>query len=157
MNKLLVYSTLIVVGLALLLVVAGRIGLLTGKRPADLGLQGGRLKPAPSTPNAVSSQADAGYHTIAPLAYTGDGRAAFARAVALVRAIPGATIVTEAPGYIHAECETRLLRFVDDLELALDETNGVIHVRSASRIGHGDLGANRARVEALRTAFAASR
>jgi uncharacterized protein (DUF1499 family) len=32
----------------------------------------------------------------------------------------------------------------------------VIHVRSASRIGHGDRGVNRARVEAIRAAFNAA-
>jgi hypothetical protein len=45
---------------------------------------------------------------------------------------------------------------LDDVEFSLDEATGVIHVRSASRIGHGDRGVNRARVEAIRSAFMAS-
>ena len=45
--------------------------------------------------------------------------------------------------------------FVDDLELQVDPTARVIHVRSASRLGHRDFGVNRARVESLRAAFAA--
>ena len=46
-----------------------------------------------------------------------------------------------------------LLRFRDDLELQLDATAGVIHLRSCSRVGRSDLGTNRRRVEAIRGAF----
>jgi len=44
--------------------------------------------------------------------------------------------------------------FVDDLELQLRPQDALIAVRSASRLGYGDLGANRRRVEALRAALA---
>ena len=40
--------------------------------------------------------------------------------------------------------------FVDDVEIRLDESTGKIHIRSASREGYGDLGANRKRIEAIR-------
>ncbi len=43
--------------------------LIPGKRPSDLGVKNGRLKPAPRSPNAVSSQADDVAHKIAPLTY----------------------------------------------------------------------------------------
>jgi uncharacterized protein (DUF1499 family) len=42
------------------------------------------------------------------------------------------------------------MRFVDDVEFLLDEGKSVIHVRSASRVGHSDLGVNRKRIEAIR-------
>jgi len=42
---------------------------------------------------------------------------------------------------------------VDDVEFWLDPVGGVIHVRSASRVGQSDFGANRARIEALRAKF----
>ena len=59
--------------------------------------------------------------------------------------------ITEATStYIHAEFTSLVFRFVDDLELLLDSEAGVIHVRSASRVGRSDLGANRRRVEDLR-------
>ena len=54
------------------------------------------------------------------------------------------------------ELQTKLLKFVDDFEVWFDPTAGVVQVRSASRIGRKDLGVNRARVEALRAALAAS-
>ena len=58
------------------------------------------------------------------------------------------TVATDT--YLHAEFTSLLFRFVDDLELLVDDEAGVVHVRSATRIGASDLGANRRRVENLR-------
>ena len=138
---------------AALLMVAGQFGLLAGKRPFDLGVREGRLKPCPGSPNCVCSQAVAGPQRIAPLRYAGDGAAAFARLREIVARWPGAAVVREGEGYLHAEFATPWLRFVDDVELLLDAPAGVIHVRSASRLGYSDLGANRRRVEAIRARF----
>ena len=161
MMSLLKILFVVLAGLALALLVAGQAGMLRGAAPTDLGLKNGQLKPPANSPNSVSSQASLhanhpfrAYADIAPLAYAGDGAAAFARAVAIVKAMPGATLVRENPEYAYAQCQTRWLKFTDDLELALDKSARVIHVRSASRIGRGDLGVNRARVEAIRAAMA---
>ena len=149
-----------VVVLALAVVIAGRLGLLQGSAPADLGVRDGRLKPPSSSPNSVSSQAQ--LHPqhprheqaqIAPLRYTGDGAAAFARLQALVEATPGARVVKREADYLYATWTTSVLKFVDDVEFWLDPAGGVIQVRSASRLGESDLGANRARIEALRARF----
>ena len=166
MMSLLKIPVVIIVALGIALLVAGQTGMLRGAAPTDLGLKNGQLKPPANSPNSVSSQASLhashpfrAYADIAPLAYTGDGAAAlteFARAVAIVKAMPGTTVVNEKPGYVYAQCQTRWLKFTDDLELALDTSARVIHVRSASRIGRGDLGVNRARVEAIRAAMASS-
>jgi len=161
MMSLLKILLIVIVGLAVALLAAGQAGMLRGAAPIDLGLKNGQLKPPAHNPNSVSSQAALhashpfrAYADIAPLAYTGDGAAAFARAVAIVKSIPGTTMVEENSGYAYAQCQTRWLKFTDDLELALDESDRVIHVRSASRIGRGDLGVNRKRVEAIRAAMA---
>ncbi|MEC7418575.1 MAG: DUF1499 domain-containing protein, partial [Pseudomonadota bacterium] len=53
----------------------------------------------------------------------------------------------------RAEARTRLLRFVDDVEFELREEAGIIAVRSASRVGYSDLGANRRRIEKIRQAI----
>jgi uncharacterized protein (DUF1499 family) len=153
-------------GLALALVLgaigAGRLGLLQGRPPGDLGVHDGRLKAPSTTPNSVSSQAvlypdhpRSREAQIAPLAYEGDGAAAMARLAALVQATEGATLVERRADYLYATYTTPLMRFVDDVEFWLDPAAHVIHVRSASRIGHGDRGLNRARIEALRARFAA--
>ena len=129
---------------------------LFSNRPNDLGATDGRLAPCPDTPNCVSSQADAGSpRFVAPLSYTGDPAAAWGRLVAAVSDGIRATTVEQSDGYLRAECVTPLLRFVDDLECLLDADASLIHVRSASRVGRSDLGANRKRVERLRGEFRA--
>ena len=59
--------------------------------------------------------------------------------------------------YLWATFSSRVFRFVDDLELRMDAPARAIHVRSSSRIGRTDFGANRKRVETLRAGFAEAR
>jgi len=131
------------------------MGLFPGRRPDDIGVRGGRLKPVPSTPNAVSSQAPKGDdHAIEPLAYRGRSDVAMAALEGVISALPRTRIVVRSDDYLHAECASALLGFVDDLEFFLPPEGGVIHVRSASRLGHSDLGVNRRRVEEIRAQLA---
>ena len=51
--------------------------------------------------------------------------------------------------YLYAEFRSRLLGYVDDVELFFD--GQVLQVRSCSRLGRRDFGVNRERVEALRS------
>jgi len=142
-----------IVALLIGIVIGGQMGLFAGTRPPDLGVHQGRLKPAPSTPNCVNSQSTAGDSRIAPLAYTGDGKIALARLHALVAAMPAGKVIDFRGDYLYAEFTSKWLGFVDDVEFYLDEQARLIHVRSASRLGHGDHGVNRRRVEAIRTAL----
>jgi uncharacterized protein (DUF1499 family) len=153
--KWIVYAA---IGGALALLAAGQFGLLRGSVPSDLGVRDGKLKRPSKTPNSVSSQADlwpdhpqAGYARIAPLALRGDGPATMARLAELCKAQPGATIVTRMPDYLHVQFETKLLKFVDDVEFWFDPKAGVVQVRSASRVGRKDFTVNRQRVESLRS------
>jgi uncharacterized protein (DUF1499 family) len=142
------------------LVLAGQLGFLTGQAPADLGVHDGRLKPPSHTPNSVSSQADLypnhpqrAYASIAPLVFKGSADAAMLQLTALVKNTPRCKLVTQQADYLYAECSTTLLHFTDDVEFWLDTKAGVIQLRSASRLGNGDLGANRARMEKIRAQF----
>ncbi len=65
----------------------------------------------------------------------------------------GGKIEEEHDGYLWATFASRLFRFVDDVEFRMVSIDGIIHVRSASRVGYSDLGVNRRRVERLRTLF----
>ncbi|MCX7149240.1 MAG: DUF1499 domain-containing protein [Rhodocyclales bacterium] len=129
------------------------MGLFAGKRPTDLGVHEGRLKPAPPTPNCVNSQSTGGYSAIAPFAHAGDSKLALARLHAVVAAMPAAKIIDSRADYFYAEFASRWLGFVDDVEFYLDEKAAIIHVRSASRLGRKDFGVNRQRVEAIRAAL----
>jgi uncharacterized protein (DUF1499 family) len=111
-----------------------------------------RLKPVLKSPNCVSSRAPSEdrEHHVAPLAVPGDRDTAMERIKHLVLLMPRTRVQAEEPGYLHLVVTTRILRFKDDLELEWAE-DGRIDVRSASRVGRSDLGANRKRVEALRS------
>ena len=159
--KILWFLALLVVVLALVLIIAGQMGLLAGKAPSRLGVTDGRLKPPSSTPNSVSSQASLypdhpqqAYAAIAPLTFKGDGEAAIKQLAQVLTQMPRTVIVTQNADYLYAQSTTALLKFTDDVEFWLDKPNHVIQVRSSSRLGRKDFGVNRARVEAIRAAFA---
>ncbi|HUJ86302.1 MAG TPA: DUF1499 domain-containing protein [Burkholderiales bacterium] len=126
--------------------------MFAGKRPTNLGLHDGRLAPCRRSPNCVSSQADAAdtVHRVAPIPFKGAPVEAMAAVRRAVESMPRATVVRHEPDYLYAQFRSRLLGFVDDVEFAYDEKAGAIQVRSASRLGRRDFGANRARVEAIR-------
>ena len=73
------------------------MGLLSGKRPADLGVRNGNLKSPPSSPNAVSSQASGGYHQIAPISCKGSPEQAMKALEAIIESMPNARIVERKP------------------------------------------------------------
>ena len=127
-----------------------------GRRPENLGVDGARLAACPSSPNCVSSDADAGdsTHGVEPLTLATDAADAWRAAREAVAGMPRTKIESEAEGYLHAECTSALMGYVDDLELHLRADDGVIAVRSASRVGYGDMGVNRRRVETLRAELA---
>jgi uncharacterized protein (DUF1499 family) len=129
--------------------------LFAGRPPAVLGVRDGALAPCPDSPNCVSSRAADEAHAVASFACAEDPRAALGRLAGIISTRPGARIVTREPDYLHAEFESKMMGFVDDLELLVDPAARIIHVRSASRLGRRDFGVNRARVESLRAAFAA--
>ncbi len=70
--------------------------------------------------------------------------------------MPAVTIVEQKPDYLHAEAQTRWLKFVDDLEFWANPAGSTIELRSASRLGREDFGVNRQRIEAIRAAYLAA-
>ena len=141
----------------------GQAGLFQSTAPNDLGVRDGRLKPPSNTDNSVTSQAalcpdhpQRQYSDIAPLPLRGDGPATIAKIRGVVAAMDGAKIVKNNPDYLYAQYTTTLMKFVDDVEFWYDPTARVIQVRSASRVGKGDIGVNRKRIEAVRAALAAA-
>lgn len=151
-------AILLFVILPTITIIAGQAGLFNGKRPSDLGLRDGKLKaPLAESSNSISSQAALhphnDYHIIAPLTYQGDGKAAFIRLTNIVRKMNNTAVIIAEPTYLYTEFRSRLMKFTDDVEFALDEQAGVINMRSASRLGKHDFGTNRKRLEAIRVAF----
>jgi uncharacterized protein (DUF1499 family) len=120
------------------------------KRPP--GNKDDMLAPCPKSPNCVSSEDNAGSARIEPLAFAGPPEAAWECLKRAIQGIGGA-IEFESDGYIWAVFKTTVFRFIDDMEFRIDPKNPVVHLRSASRIGYYDFGANRRRTAALRQRF----
>ncbi len=121
-----------------------------GSPPSDLGISDGRLAPCPSSPNCVSSYADDD-HAVSPWPYKGSAEAAQKKLVNVLEATDNATIIANDAGYIRAEFESSLMGFVDDVEFVIGGQQ--VQMRSASRLGYSDLGANRNRINDLRAKF----
>lgn len=128
------------------------MGLFSGSRPANLGFNAGKFAPPGWKPNCVSSTVEKNdeKHFIEPLRYAGSSTNAWKKLVGIVKSSPRATVVSENANYLYAEFKSAGMGYVDDVEFALDDKAGVIHVRSGSRLGIRDLGVNRKRVEAIR-------
>jgi uncharacterized protein (DUF1499 family) len=139
-------------GIALHLALATGDTMFSGKRPSYLGLRDGRLASCRERLNCVSSDADPSdaQRYVAPIAFRGSAAEAIAAARRAIEGMERARVVREEANYLYAEFRSRLMGFVDDLELTYDASAGALQVRSASRLGRRDYGVNRARVEALR-------
>jgi len=72
---------------------------------------------------------------------------AFKKATKIVSESPRTKIVEQTNSYIHAEAKTKWRRYTDDLLLKAIPEEGIIQVRSESRVGIGDNGVNQRRVD----------
>lgn len=121
------------------------LGLKSQKGKAK-GLVNGKLAPPNNAPNcAVSENYDDEKHAVAPLSAT------LKQAKAAVIAT-GGVITSETGNYVSATYMSNIFKFVDDVELR-DSGQGIVHIRSASRVGYSDQGQNRKRVERIRAAL----
>jgi len=126
----------------------------SGERPPHLGSVNGRLAECPQTPNCVSSFAKDSEHQISPLQFSSTPEKLIGHLKTILHETEEARIITAGERYIYAEFTSKVFRFVDDVEFLLDPQTQTLHFRSASRIGHSDLGVNRKRIEILKAALA---
>ncbi|YCO03251.1 DUF1499 domain-containing protein [Vibrio sp. VNB-15] len=66
--------------------------------------------------------------------------------------LPGAKTAVKEGNYLRIECTSKIMRFVDDLELKIEGDQLI--VRSESRVGYSDFGVNRKRANQLRSLLA---
>ena len=104
------------------------------------------LEPCPRTPNCVSTQATDPAKWMEPIPFRGDLTASRERLLELLEDLPRVRVEQALDTYIHVVFTTPILRFKDDVVFAFDSEAGVIHFRSASRVGRSDWGANRKRM-----------
>ncbi|MBB1486082.1 DUF1499 domain-containing protein [Oceanospirillum sediminis] len=140
-------------GLFLLVISLSGLTGCINERP-QLGIIHHRLMPCQDTPNCVVSRKDTpDTHKIAPFSYRGEQDDAYRQLLNLLNQRKDAIVVEmEHAHYIRADFRTPVLGFIDDVEFFFKQP-GTIQIRSASRIGYYDFGANRKRMEALRKLF----
>ncbi|BAP13924.1 MAG: hypothetical protein AOY29_04570 [Alcanivorax borkumensis] len=107
------------------------------------------LAPCPDSPNCVSSLATQSDKRVDPLQVAADRESSLKKLETLLGSLPRVDYDVVGQSRIQARFTSRILRFVDDVTFYVRE-NGMVEVRSASRAGYWDLGANRRRVESLR-------
>ena len=112
-----------------------------------------KFSPCPDSPNCVSSQGVDNAHYIEPLQYAGSLVDARQQLIDMLESKKRVRLVKVETDYVHAEFRSRIFQFVDDVEFYFPPEESVIHVKSASQSGYYDFGANRRRVEWLRSAF----
>ncbi len=75
-----------------------------------------------------------------------DVDSSFDKAKEIIKNTKRTKIVEESENYIHAEATSRIMRYVDDLEIMSNPNESILQIRSESRLGIGDMGVNRKRV-----------
>ncbi len=142
LTKFFIVSIVMMLGLAMLSFNSGT--------PPALGVTEGRLVPCPESPNCVSTQTDSEAHRLAPVSWP----ASQGDALAKIKEVVGdnfarASLIDESSDYLRYEFRSLIFRFVDDVEFYFDQDARLIHFRSASRVGHSDLGANKSRMQKI--------
>ena len=128
----------------------GKVLALQSTKGSAPGVVDGKLASIGSKPNAVCSEAGtAEARAVEPF------KDASLDAVLTAINATGGKIVTQQKGYAAAVYTSKLLGYVDDVELRV--SGKTVHVRSASRVGYSDRGVNRARVEEIRTSLNAEK
>ncbi len=74
---------------------------------------------------------------------------AFKKAFVIISKTPRTKVVEKTDFLIHAEAQTRWMKYTDDLLVKALPNLGIIQVRSESRVGIGDNGVNKKRIKDL--------
>ena len=113
-----------------------------------------KFAPCPDSPNCVSTHDSDAEHAIEPYTYSGSATDAKAKLVEVLSAMQRSSFQKSEDNYIHVEFRSRIFRFVDDVEIFIDDAAKQIHFRAAARLGYSDMGVNRKRMEEIRQKFA---
>ena len=108
---------------------------------------GSELPPCGSLPNCVNSDSGNGGQAIEPLSAT---RAQWQELKAWIGEQDNWSVAQDQGDFLQFTAVTPTLRFRDDVQLLFQPEADLIQVRSSSRLGISDMGANRQRVEVLR-------
>ena len=132
-----------------------RIGLLAAiiflsgcSKPPIVPENSRSLSPCGNLPNCVNSQSGRGLQSTEPIKVNQEKWATLKEWISQQK---DWQITIEDETFIQAVVSTPLMKFKDDVQLLYLAESDLLHVRSSSRLGLSDLGANANRVEKLRT------
>jgi len=118
------------------------------------------LGDCPGTPNCQSSSASRASQRVEPIAFKGDASTIIQKTAALLTdstaGLTGVAVQTKHDGYLHATVRSGIMGYTDDVEILVDSEEQTLLVRSASRLGKSDLGANKKRVDLIRQMITAA-
>lgn len=132
-------AIVLVAGLILRLAVPGlsRNSVATGIVTSSEGVS--TLGPCPDTPNCA----------VDTFAVTKSANDAIEMLASVIYSQPGTGIVSQQQRYLHATFTSKIMGYIDDIEFLVSDDGKTVQVRSASRLGKSDLGANAKRLEKL--------
>lgn len=107
------------------------------------------LPPCPDRPNCVVSEGPQNRAFIEPFVMHDSPQLSWKPLKEIILSM-GGVIEKENNGYLACVFSSRIFRFKDDVMFRMDMKEGVIHVRSAARLGYYDFGVNRKRLEEIR-------
>ena len=78
-----------------------------------------------------------------------DSEKAFTEIIQILENTPRIKIIKKEKYYIHAIATSRIMKFVDDIEIKNLFQDNIFKVKSSSRLGFYDLGVNKRRIQTL--------
>ena len=120
----------------------------SGTKPGSIG----QFIDCPDKPNCVSSKSMFSAQMLSPLKYKGTKLEAKETLLKVLKSMPRTRVSTNTENFLHIEFTSKIFRFVDDVEFYFDKPE-MIHFRSASRVGHSDMGINRKRMGEISQLF----
>jgi len=79
-----------------------------------------------------------------------DSEKVFKELIQILENTPRLKIIKKEKFYIHAIATSRIMKFVDDIEVKNLNQENIFQVKSSSRLGIYDLGVNKRRIQTLR-------
>ena len=79
-----------------------------------------------------------------------DSEKAFIDLIEILENTPRLKIIDKEKNYIHAIATSRIMKFIDDIEIKNLNKDNIFQIKSSSRLGIYDLGVNKRRVQTLR-------
>lgn len=139
--------------LLLIFVIASSIYAPNNKIPVRVGLVNGMLSELKKTPNGIASQTIYDKKRVDALPMKSSSDATIAALISASQQTGKVKVSSQTEIYLHLVFTTKLMRFKDDVEFLIDIENNLVQVRSESRTGKSDLGANLKRFKKLRELY----